>query len=93
MRDRGTEHLVRATEQGRKLMESARDIAERAGTYAQANVSRLSAVSPVAEAKPAQTSSTPDHPAVGKTASRAVDEVFAGWFADAREEELWRPLV
>ena len=42
MRDRGTEHLHQATEQGRKLMDSARDMAERAGTYAQANVSRLS---------------------------------------------------
>ncbi len=42
MRDRGADNLSQATEQGRKLVDSARDMAERAGSYAQTNVSRLS---------------------------------------------------
>jgi ElaB/YqjD/DUF883 family membrane-anchored ribosome-binding protein len=42
MKDRGSEGLEAAADQGRRLVESARDIAERAGTYAQGSVSRLS---------------------------------------------------
>ena len=42
MKDRADEGLNQATEQGRRLMESAREAAERAGSYAQASVSRLS---------------------------------------------------
>ena len=43
MKDRGNEGLGEmATEQGRRLVDSARDIAERAGSYAQGSVSRLS---------------------------------------------------
>ena len=42
MKDRTDEGLNQATEQGRRLVESARDAAERAGSYAQASVSRLS---------------------------------------------------
>jgi ElaB/YqjD/DUF883 family membrane-anchored ribosome-binding protein len=34
--------LSEATERGKQLMETARDTAERAGSYAQASVSRLS---------------------------------------------------
>jgi ElaB/YqjD/DUF883 family membrane-anchored ribosome-binding protein len=42
MKDREVEGLSHAAEQGRRLMESARDMAERAGSYAQTTVSRLS---------------------------------------------------
>ena len=42
MKDRGNEGLEAAADQGRRLVESARDLAERAGTYAQGSVSRLS---------------------------------------------------
>ena len=42
MKDRADEALNQATEQGRRLVESARDAAERAGSYAQASVGRLS---------------------------------------------------
>ncbi len=42
MKDRATEGMNQAAEQGRRLMDSARDAAERAGSYAQASVSRLS---------------------------------------------------
>ena len=42
MRDRAADGLGQATEQGRRLVDSARDMAERAGTYAQSSVSRLS---------------------------------------------------
>jgi len=42
MKDRAEEGLNQATEQGRRLMESAREAAERAGSYAQASVGRLS---------------------------------------------------
>jgi len=42
MKDRGTEGLSHAADQGRRLAESARDMAERAGSYAQSSVSRLS---------------------------------------------------
>ena len=42
MKDRTDEGLNQATEQGRRLVESARDAAERAGSYAQTSVSRLS---------------------------------------------------
>ncbi len=42
MKDRADEGLNQAAEQGRRLMENARDAAERAGSYAQASVSRLS---------------------------------------------------
>ena len=41
MKDRG-EGLGQAADQGRKLVDSARDIAERAGSYASTSVSRLS---------------------------------------------------
>jgi ElaB/YqjD/DUF883 family membrane-anchored ribosome-binding protein len=42
MNDRAEEGLTHGTEQGRRLLESARDAAERAGSYAQASVSRIS---------------------------------------------------
>jgi ElaB/YqjD/DUF883 family membrane-anchored ribosome-binding protein len=42
MKDRGSEGMEAAADQGRRLVESARDLAERAGTYAQGSVSRLS---------------------------------------------------
>lgn len=42
MKDRGSEGMESAADQGRRLAESARDLAERAGTYAQGSVSRLS---------------------------------------------------
>ena len=42
MRDRMSDNMTEATEQGRRLMESAKDAAERAGSYAQASVHRLS---------------------------------------------------
>jgi ElaB/YqjD/DUF883 family membrane-anchored ribosome-binding protein len=42
MKDRAADGLNQATEQGRRLMDSARDIAERAGSYAQSSVTRLS---------------------------------------------------
>jgi ElaB/YqjD/DUF883 family membrane-anchored ribosome-binding protein len=42
MSDRMSDGVSEATEQGRRLMESAKDAAERAGSYAQASVHRLS---------------------------------------------------
>ena len=42
MKDRMSDGVTEATEQGRRLMESAKDAAERAGSYAQASVHRLS---------------------------------------------------
>lgn len=42
MKDRAADGLTQATEQGRRLMDSARDVAERAGSYAQTSVSKLS---------------------------------------------------
>lgn len=42
MKDRAAEGMDQAAEPGRRLMDSARDVAERAGSYAQASVSRLS---------------------------------------------------
>ena len=42
MKDRAADGLTQATEQGRRLVDSARDMAERAGSYAQTGVSRLS---------------------------------------------------
>ncbi len=42
MKDRATEGMNQAAEQGRRLMDSAREAAERAGSYTQASVSRLS---------------------------------------------------
>jgi ElaB/YqjD/DUF883 family membrane-anchored ribosome-binding protein len=42
MKERAVEGLSEATERGRRLVESARDTAERAGAYAQAGMSRLS---------------------------------------------------
>ena len=42
MKDRAADGLTQATEQGRKLVDSAREVAERAGSYAQASVSRMS---------------------------------------------------
>ena len=42
MKDRAAEGLSEATERGRRLVDTARDTAERAGTYAQASVTRLS---------------------------------------------------
>ena len=43
MKDRGGEGLGdTAAEHGRRLVDSARDIAERAGSYAQGSVSRIS---------------------------------------------------
>ena len=42
MKDRAADGLTHATEQGRRLVDSARDVAERAGSYAQTSVSRLS---------------------------------------------------
>lgn len=42
MKDRGAEGLSQAAGQGRRLVESARDMAERAGSYAQTSVTRLS---------------------------------------------------
>lgn len=42
MKDRAAEGMNQAAEQGRRLMDSARDVAERAGSYGQASVSRLS---------------------------------------------------
>ena len=42
MKERSEDGLTQAAEQGRRLVESARDAAERAGSYAQASVSRLS---------------------------------------------------
>jgi ElaB/YqjD/DUF883 family membrane-anchored ribosome-binding protein len=42
MRDRAGDGVGQVTEQGRRLVDSARDMAERAGTYAQSSVSRLS---------------------------------------------------
>jgi len=42
MKDRMDETVNQAAEQGRRLVENARDVAERAGSYAQASVSRLS---------------------------------------------------
>jgi ElaB/YqjD/DUF883 family membrane-anchored ribosome-binding protein len=42
MKDRAEEGMSQATEQGRRLMDTARDTAERASTYAQKSVSRLS---------------------------------------------------
>jgi ElaB/YqjD/DUF883 family membrane-anchored ribosome-binding protein len=40
--DRAAEGLNQAADQGRRLVDSARDMAERAGAYAQTSVSRLS---------------------------------------------------
>lgn len=40
--DRMSDGVNEATDQGRRLMESAKDAAERAGSYAQASVHRLS---------------------------------------------------
>ena len=42
MKDRAMQGLSEATERGKHLVESARETAERAGSYAQASVSRLS---------------------------------------------------
>ena len=42
MADRMSDGMSDAADQGRKLMESAKDAAERAGTYAQASVHRIS---------------------------------------------------
>ena len=42
MKDRADEGLSQATDQGRRLLENARDTAERATAYAQKSVSRLS---------------------------------------------------
>ncbi len=42
MKDRGVEGLGQTADQGRRLMDTARDVAERAGSYAQTHVSRLS---------------------------------------------------
>src|SRR5262245_40007004 len=42
MMDRPNEDWSEATEQGRRLLDTARETAERAGSYAQASVSRLS---------------------------------------------------
>ena len=42
MKDRAADAVTQGTEQGRRLVESARDMAERASTYAQSSVSRLS---------------------------------------------------
>ena len=42
MKDRAADGLTQATEQGRKLVDSAREMAERAGSYAQTSVSRMS---------------------------------------------------
>jgi ElaB/YqjD/DUF883 family membrane-anchored ribosome-binding protein len=42
MKERGSESMGEAIDQGRRLAESARDVAERAGSYAQGTVSRLS---------------------------------------------------
>jgi ElaB/YqjD/DUF883 family membrane-anchored ribosome-binding protein len=43
MKDRGSEGLGEtAADQGRRLVDSAREMAERAGSYAQGSVSRLS---------------------------------------------------
>ena len=42
MRDRMSDGLSEATDQGRRLMDSAKDAAERAGSYAQASVHRIS---------------------------------------------------
>ena len=42
MKDRSADALTQGTEQGRRLVESARDMAERASSYAQSSVSRLS---------------------------------------------------
>ena len=42
MKDRAADGLTQATEQGRRLVDSARDMAERAGSFAQTGVSRLS---------------------------------------------------
>jgi ElaB/YqjD/DUF883 family membrane-anchored ribosome-binding protein len=42
MKDREAEGLSQAAAQGRRLVESARDMAERAGSYAQTSVTRLS---------------------------------------------------
>lgn len=42
MKDRAADGLTQAAEQGRRLVDSARDMAERAGSYAQTGVSRLS---------------------------------------------------
>jgi ElaB/YqjD/DUF883 family membrane-anchored ribosome-binding protein len=42
MRDRAADGANEATERAKRLMDTARDTAERAGSYAQASVSRLS---------------------------------------------------
>ena len=42
MKDRAADGLTQVTEQGRRLVDSARDMAERAGSFAQTGVSRLS---------------------------------------------------
>ena len=42
MRDRAADGMNEATERGKRLIEGARDTTERAGSYAQASVSRMS---------------------------------------------------
>ena len=42
MKERTAEAMNEATERGKRLVDTARDTAERAGSYAQASVSRLS---------------------------------------------------
>lgn len=42
MKDRAADGLTQMTDQGRRLVDSAREMAERAGSYAQTSVSRLS---------------------------------------------------
>ncbi len=84
MKDRTDEGLTQATEQGRRLVESARDAAERAGSYAHASVSRLSDRA---------------HDVAGDLAhdARAKVERFTGvdidaWSADLRRFVQERPL-
>lgn len=84
MKDRPEEGLNQATEQGRRLIESARDAAERVGSYAQASVSRLSDRA---------------HDVAGDLAhdARAKVERFTGvdidaWSADLRRFVQERPL-
>lgn len=82
--ERMSEGVNEATEQGRRLMESAKDAAERAGSYAQASVHRLSG-----RAQDVAGDLADD--------ARAQVERFTGrnlnaWMADVRQFVQDRPL-
>jgi ElaB/YqjD/DUF883 family membrane-anchored ribosome-binding protein len=84
MKDRRVDVLGQAGDQGRRLVESARDMAERAGSYAQTSVSRLSDRAQGVAGDLAED-------------ARARVEQFTGrnldaWTADARRFVQERPL-